>query len=317
MFVNHILAETKARNMPRINIEDKWWSDPRRTNLIMKIGYESDAAMVNAIKISQTYCGEAFDASELLPAHWIDALLSVGLAIGKPTLFYLKGSKEHHKWILEQRERGRKGAQARSNKNNNIRLANAKPPLSNGEASSSSSSSSSNSHSTSTSKELKNKRYDSENTTIVKNEFLQSYQNEFGHVYPGWGAKENSQAGSWLKSVPIAKAIDLCRLYPKWNDPWVTKQGHPFGILVTQYVQLDAWAMSSEKRIQKIAQGRAMENVTVKRAIQREETKNGIREFVDQAGNDKVVSGKDKKQFPSGTTERIPGGAFGLPEGPF
>jgi len=307
--------------MPRINIEEKWWSDPRRSMLIVELGLEADSAMLNAIRLSQMNNGESFDARGVMPERWIQALGKVGLAIGTSESLYVKGSKEFNEWIRLQRANASKGGKALRNKNNELQQAVAKRTVPTAMPSSSSSSSSSTSTSTSTSS---SKRYavgepiqDTQKTILVKNEFLESYKKEFGHDYPGWGAKENSQASSWLRSVPIAKAIDLCRLYPKWNDPWVTKQGHPFGILITQYVQLDAWAMSSEKRIQKIAQGKAMENVTVKRAIQREETKNGIREFVEQAGNDSVLSGKDKKQFPNGTTERIPGGAFGLPEGPF
>ena len=307
--------------MPRINIEEKWWSDPRRTMLVIELGLEADSAMLNAIRLSQDHNGESFDARGVMPDRWIQALGKVGLALGTPESFYVKGSKEYHEWIQGQRANASKGGKALHNKNNNLRQALAKRTLPTAMPSSSSSYSSSTSTSNSTSN---SKRYavgdpvqDTQKTIVVKNEFLESYKREFGHDYPGWGAKENSQASSWLRSVPIAKAIDLCRLYPKWNDPWVTKQGHPFGILITQYVQLDAWAMSSEKRIQKIAEGKAMENITVKRAIEREETKNGIREFVKQARNNSVVPGKDQEQFSNGTTERIPGGAFGLPEGPF
>ncbi len=127
--------------MPRINLEEKWWSDPRRLMLIGKIGLCADAAIVNAIRLSQEHSGEAFSIKGLLPDEWIDALLSVCLASGNRENFYLKGSKEHHKWILKQREKGKLGGLARSNKNNVIQLAVAKPQLSYSLPSSSSSSS--------------------------------------------------------------------------------------------------------------------------------------------------------------------------------
>jgi hypothetical protein len=110
----------------------------------------------------------------------------------------------------------------------------------------------------------------------LRNAFLESYKAEFKRDYPGWGAKENGMAAKWLKSISLENAKRLCALYPKWNDPWVTKQGHPLGILMAQYVQLDAWAQSSKHLIQKIAAGKAAENIDLKRAVDFEESKRGL-----------------------------------------
>jgi uncharacterized phage protein (TIGR02220 family) len=95
--------------MPRINIEEKWWSDPRRTRLVIKLGLEADSAMLNAIRVSQEHNGEPFDASNLLEPKWIQALLEVGLANGQPTLLYICGSKDHHNWLMAKRESGKRG----------------------------------------------------------------------------------------------------------------------------------------------------------------------------------------------------------------
>lgn len=95
----------------------------------------------------------------------------------------------------------------------------------------------------------------------IRSCFLEAYQKEFGKEYPGWGAKEFGQAASWLRSVPLQKALDYCRLYPQWNDPWVSKQGHPFGILVAQYVKLDAWNDRPQQLVDKMVLGRAREKV--------------------------------------------------------
>jgi hypothetical protein len=121
--------------------------------------------------------------------------------------------------------------------------------------------------------------------TLVKKAFCESYEKEFSRSYTGWGAKEASQAKTWLKSVSLEKACELCRLYPKWNDRWVTERGHPFGLLTTKYVELDSWAHSHEKLIQKIAIGEAVKTNQLKRAIQREDLYAGVRERIKEQEN--------------------------------
>jgi len=93
----------------------------------------------------------------------------------------------------------------------------------------------------------------------VREAFLNSYKSTFGKEYPGWGAPEYGKATQWLKSIPLEKALEYCALYPHWNDPWVTKCGHTFGILVSKYVQLDAWVSRAPQILEKMALGRATE----------------------------------------------------------
>lgn len=112
--------------------------------------------------------------------------------------------------------------------------------------------------------------------TELKVAFCNAYRDEFERDYPGWGVKENSQCKTWLKSVPFEKAKELCVLYMRWNDPWVTERGHTFGILVTKYVELDAWARGGQRLIEKIAMGRAHRSVDLKRAVEREERSRGL-----------------------------------------
>tara|TARA_R110000868_G_scaffold62962_2_gene189933 strand:- start:1446 stop:2384 length:939 start_codon:yes stop_codon:yes gene_type:complete len=141
----------------------------------------------------------------------------------------------------------------------------------------------------------------------LRDAFLESYRNEFKREYPGWGAKENGMAAKWLKSISLENAKRLCALYPKWNDPWVTKQGHPLGILMAQYVQLDAWAQSSKQLILKIAAGKAAESVDLKRAIDSEEMKRGLAAKIQQRQrSDLGRSGRIPGQLSLATEERIP-----------
>jgi hypothetical protein len=125
--------------MPRINIEEKWWSDPRRMTLTAKLGMgTADGCFFILARLAQEHNGEPFDATGMVPDEWIQAILSCGLAIGQPNAIYIKGSREHHNWIKSQRERASLGGR----KSNKLREATAKQTQANAQPSSSSSSSS-------------------------------------------------------------------------------------------------------------------------------------------------------------------------------
>ena len=76
--------------------------------------------------------------------------------------------------------------------------------------------------------------------STIRDTFLQSFKDQFGHEYPGWGAKENGMAKNWLKSVSMDQALLFVRAYVRWKDKFIIQKGHPFGLLVANYVQLDA-----------------------------------------------------------------------------
>lgn len=194
--------------MPRINIEEKWWSDPRRSMLIIKLGLEADAAMLNAIKLSQDFNGELFDPSGVLPDHWVDALLSVGLATANQTLdgrlIYIKGSKEHHEWIKSQRERGKLGG----NKSAKLRQATAQPLPSNGLAigqPSSSSSSSTSNKNTNTKEKTKAQGKLEPDRDLSFQEGYKDYPNKEGKT-PGYkkylkDVKSDEDYQAWLLAI--------------------------------------------------------------------------------------------------------------------
>lgn len=85
--------------------------------LIANLGFGlADGAFLNAIRLSQIHDGLEFDARQLLPKEWIEALLATGLATGSPSLFYVRGSAEFHDWIMKQRSSARTGGQATKRK---------------------------------------------------------------------------------------------------------------------------------------------------------------------------------------------------------
>jgi hypothetical protein len=109
--------------MARINIEECWWSDPRRTKLLLKIGFAADAAAVNMWRIAQEFWGrnrglvprEVFDKLE-----YSAELIQCGLADVRERSVYVRGCSEYLEWHAEKREQasaaGKKSAEARRKK---------------------------------------------------------------------------------------------------------------------------------------------------------------------------------------------------------
>lgn len=145
---------------------------------------------------------------------------------------------------------------------------------------------------------------------MLRDAFLEAYRLEFKRDYPAWGAKENGQAKNWLRSITVHRAMELARLYPKWNDTWVTSQGHPFGILVTQFVKLDAWALSKDVMIRKMAADMAEKN-NVKRRVEEGATAHGILRKVQQGGGPNIGYQQRKGEIPNSPKERISGESHG------
>ncbi len=167
-----------------------------------------------------------------------------------------------HNWLELQENRGSKTGLKKFENTDRPKTKDLRPRIKNKEA------------------EIKNVQGGSKDPTPasrIRSVFLESWQSEFGKEYPGWGRKENGQAAAWASSVNIEKALEYCRFYPKWNDPWVSRRGHPFGILVAQYVQLDAWMCRPKEIGEKMAKGRAYEKVLI-------ESTQGLEEMKQYAG---------------------------------
>lgn len=109
--------------MARINIEECWWSDPRRTKLLLKIGFAADSAAVNMWRTAQEFWGRS---RGLIPKHIFDKLeyaselIECGLADVRDRSVYVRGSSEYLDWHAEKREQareaGKKSAESRRKK---------------------------------------------------------------------------------------------------------------------------------------------------------------------------------------------------------
>jgi hypothetical protein len=95
--------------MARINIEEQWWTDPRRSRLIQLVGDEdaADGAATRMWRLAQTFWKEG---RRLVPKPLFDSLKSApklieaGLAsLESEDTVYVRGSSQYLDWVHEQR----------------------------------------------------------------------------------------------------------------------------------------------------------------------------------------------------------------------
>lgn len=102
--------------MARTNIEDCWWTDPRRSKLIKLLGDEdrADGVAVKMWRIAQEFWKKdrglvPQNIFETLENH--QALVGAGLASLGDDGVYVRGSSQYLDWVHEQREKSKKGGQ--------------------------------------------------------------------------------------------------------------------------------------------------------------------------------------------------------------
>lgn len=108
--------------MARINIEDCWWTDPRRSLLIKKVGSEelADGAIIRAWRLAQEFWKSSkglvpFDLFETLP--YFQNIIDSKLADVRESFVYVRGSSAYLDWVREKKEQaseaGKKSAEIR------------------------------------------------------------------------------------------------------------------------------------------------------------------------------------------------------------
>lgn len=105
--------------MPRINVEDKWYDDPRRITLIEKIGQlATDGTALQIWRVAQNY----YRLETLIPREVFFSIkhgpdfITAGLAVESDGGVYIRGSTECFKWIGSRKGSGRRGAEATNSK---------------------------------------------------------------------------------------------------------------------------------------------------------------------------------------------------------
>jgi hypothetical protein len=101
--------------MARINIEECWWSDPRRSKLIRLLGGDTrkaDGLAIEAWRLAQEFWKHG---RQLVPNTHFQALdggellIESGLAVIKDDAVYIRGSSQYLEWVHEEREARRLG----------------------------------------------------------------------------------------------------------------------------------------------------------------------------------------------------------------
>lgn len=102
--------------MARINIEECWWSDPRRSALIRLTGGEmqADWSAMRAWRLAQEYWKHE---RRLVPRELFDMLphapelLQAGLAVEREGLVYVRGSGTYLDWVAAKRTQAQAAGQ--------------------------------------------------------------------------------------------------------------------------------------------------------------------------------------------------------------
>lgn len=104
--------------------------------------------------------------------------------------------------------------------------------------------------------------------------FLKYWKLSHGHDYPCWGPKENGQVAAFLKSTELSKALMYAKIYPFWQEPWITTRGHPLSDLIAQVVKLDAYLNRGEKYMNDRVEARIAEKRLIRDREQEREVIN-------------------------------------------
>lgn len=250
--------------MARINIEDCWWTDPRRSALGRALGGEeiADGVAVRAWRLGQEFWkkGRMLVPLELFQTlHGYEALLKVGLADVRESFVYVRGSSAYLDWVAERtknaREAGKKSAQSRKEKLGSAQPKREKPrttlePVPNEprtktndtEPSVSVSSSSSVSGSFSESLYSVGGETTSSHAPVAEikspaaffiGTYVKAYQKQHGDkARPELTGKVQSQIKAYLSEVPIERACQMITKYCEMRDEWFLTKAHDFGTFI-------------------------------------------------------------------------------------
>lgn len=236
--------------MPRINVEEEWFADPRREMLQGKINNPEsvDSIAVRMWRLAQHYW---IPAKELIPAKswkgcdFPDAVFEVGLAERRNGGVYVSGTEKHFAWYFEKiaklHDRAQKGGRARvrdaQRSSSGQLLPAATSDTSQTPAKPSPSSSSSSSFSSSEEKPKKKicgdkpRRLGDPRMNPLRDLWMRLWGEKYG-VAPNWSGQEAKHAQGLLAYLDRVKRYDdlevLFKRYLEDEDPIQIKNQHPF-----------------------------------------------------------------------------------------
>lgn len=253
--------------MARINIEECWWSDPRRMKLIELIGtLGADGVAINAWRTAQEFWakGELVPLSIWKHVQANDKLIQANLAEERDGGVYVRGSSQYLEWVAERRRAaaagGKKSAKKRAKKPQtpqaNGKQTQAKDELAKQtQPSGSSSSSGSSSDSCSGSEEL-HPPVAAGSTKELRDEIWKRYSNAYFSRYKTEPVR-NAVVNSKIKLLAERlgdEAKDVVEFYVTHNNAFYVRSTHQIGLCLQDAEGLRTqWAtgrMTSQKEAQ-------------------------------------------------------------------
>ncbi len=229
------MANKGYESMARINIEQSWWSDPRRNALGRKLGSQAlaDGVMVQAWMLAQDHWKKE---RQLVPKHLFDMLegaleiLGANLAEVRGDLVYIRGSSTSLDWINQSRESGKIGgrisAQRPRDEKGRLTAKESKGPPSESKGPPKDDQTSVSSSSSNT------------NTRVpIGTPLWKSYEEELQKQY-GIQAirsvKKNTICKGLVEEFGLEKAKQLVLVFLKDKEPFVVNSAYDIGLLQSQ-----------------------------------------------------------------------------------
>lgn len=224
--------------MARINIEDCWWTDPRRERLGELVGsmMMADAIIIRAWRLAQEFWGkdralipkEVFgtlqEASKLIQAH---------LAEERDNGIYVRGSSQYLDWHFQQRESARKGGKKSAERPRDAQgrlLKKSKQPSKRHPSESKVVQVSVSGSVSGSSSDSKSFPPEGAKTPTKGNPVVAAYYASWQHRYPGERPVVLPQHQKFLKSLGEQEGIDRAVKYVKaflsMPDPWFMQKRH-------------------------------------------------------------------------------------------
>lgn len=251
--------------MARINIEECWWSDPRRMKLIELVGtFAADGIAINAWRLAQGFWakGELVPLSIWKHLQANDKLIEANLAEVREDGVYVRGSSQYLDWVKERRRAasagGKRSAQKRPKRKQSTQ-ANAEQTQANGKQTQASGSSSSSSSSSSSLGliEPKNGSPPETSGSQLNRQIWDSYSAAYFERYhqePVRNAKVNSQINQLGQRLG-EEAPHVVAFYVAHNKTHYASRVHELGLCLA-----DAEGLRTQW-----AKGKAITNADIKR----------------------------------------------------
>lgn len=255
--------------MARINIEDRWWTDPRRKALVRICGSEeyADGLAINLWRLAQNKEYLTSDGSfipDTVMDDWQETskLIEAKLIQKQGNSYYVKGSTESLCWLNERRSNAAKGGASKSKeKTKHLKNARSKTEAEESKLEPSSSFSISSSISHSKNKEFaaadasappKPKQSDpaKESRKEILTHWLSEYRSRKLVDYPHHpSAKLNSQIKRIHENLGVEKAKSFMSAFLSLNKPYYVERGHSLALFESDLPAIASWASNPEKNV--------------------------------------------------------------------